>query len=119
MHGDRNRLKQLVLNLLTNAIKYNCEDGRVMISLRRDNNTLILSVEDTGCGIPADSLPHIFERFYRVPDQETSVKGTGLGLVIAKRIARNHQGDIEVESKVGEGSVFRLRLPITQPASTN
>lgn len=114
VQGDRNRLKQLVLNLLTNAIKYNHEDGNVMISLHRDNDTLLLSVEDSGCGIPSESLPHIFERFYRVPDQEKNVKGTGLGLVIAKRIAGNHHGDIEVESKVGKGSIFRLRLPIPQ-----
>ena len=114
VHGDRNRLKQVVLNLLTNAIKYNHENGQVMLSLRRDKETLVFAVEDTGCGIPAKSLPHIFERFYRVPDQEKDVKGTGLGLVIAKRIARNHNGDIEVESKVGKGSIFRLRLPIPQ-----
>jgi signal transduction histidine kinase len=112
VQGDRNRLKQLVLNLLTNAIKYNDPGGSVMVSLQRENGSLVFSVEDTGCGIPKESLPHIFERFYRVPDQEKDVKGTGLGLVIAKRIARNHHGDIEVESEMGEGSTFRLRLPI-------
>jgi signal transduction histidine kinase len=119
VHGDRNRLKQLVLNLLTNAIKYNHEDGNVKISLQRDDSTVVLDVEDTGCGIPAESLPHIFERFYRVPDQEKDVKGTGLGLVIAKRIARNHNGDIEVESEVGKGSIFRLRLPIPQSSASS
>jgi len=112
VHGDRNRLKQVVLNLLTNAIKYNHENGQVMLSLQRDKDSLVFSVEDTGYGIPAKSLPHIFERFYRVPDQENDVKGTGLGLVIAKRIARNHNGDIEVESQLGKGSIFRLQLPI-------
>lgn len=119
VQGDRNRLKQLVLNLLTNAIKYNHEDGNVMISLQRDNDTLLLSVEDSGYGIPPESLPHIFERFYRVPDQEKDIKGTGLGLVIAKRIARNHHGDIEVESEVGKGSIFRLRLPIPQGSTSD
>ncbi len=113
VHGDRNRLKQLVLNLLTNAIKYNDPGGTVMVSLQREDGTLVFSVEDTGCGIPKESLPHIFERFYRVPDREKDIKGTGLGLVIAKRIARNHQGDIEVESELGKGSIFKLRLPIS------
>ncbi len=119
VQGDRNRLKQLVLNLLTNAIKYNDEGGSVLISLQREGATLVLSVEDSGCGIPQESLPHIFERFYRVPDQEKNIKGTGLGLVIAKRIACSHHGDIEVESEVGKGSIFRLRLPIPHSSISN
>jgi signal transduction histidine kinase len=111
VHGDRNRLKQLLLNLLTNAVKYNVKGGSIHVKLRREGNELLLSVKDIGRGIPAESLPHIFDRFYRVPDQESRVSGTGLGLVIAQRIAINHQGQIEVESKVDEGSTFTLRLP--------
>jgi signal transduction histidine kinase len=111
VQGDRNRLKQLLLNLLTNAVKYNVKDGNVHVELNKEGNDLFLSVQDTGRGIPAESLPHIFERFYRVPDQESQVSGTGLGLVIAQRIAHNHQGQIEVESEVGKGSTFTLRLP--------
>jgi signal transduction histidine kinase len=115
VYGDRNRLKQLLLNLLTNAIKYNHQGGRVSVRLHRENEHLLLAVEDTGRGIPEDSLPKIFDRFYRVPDQEAGVTGTGLGLAIAQRIAVNHQGSIEVESEFGKGSTFSLRLPVGPP----
>ena len=111
VNGDRNRLKQLILNLLTNAIKYNRPGGRVRVLLHRQGDEVLMSVEDTGRGIPPESLPNIFDRFYRVPDQEAGIVGTGLGLTIAKRIAETHQGTIEVESKLGEGSTFTLRLP--------
>ena len=114
VNGDRNRLKQLVLNLLTNAIKYNHRGGRVGVFLHVEGDEMLLSVEDTGRGIPPESLPNIFDRFYRVPDQEAGIVGTGLGLTIAKRIAETHQGTIEVESKLGEGSKFTLRLPINR-----
>lgn len=109
--GDRNRLKQLFLNLLTNAIKYNQQNGRVNIQLRKEQGNILISVADTGKGIPPESVPHIFERFFRVPDQEGKVGGTGLGLVIAKRIAEAHQGSIEVSSEFGKGTSFTVRLP--------
>jgi signal transduction histidine kinase len=111
VNGDRNRLKQLILNLLTNAIKYNRPGGRVRVLLHRQGDEVLMRVEDTGRGIPPESLPKIFDRFYRVPDQEAGIVGTGLGLTIAKRIAETHQGTIEMESKLGEGSTFTLRLP--------
>lgn len=114
VNGDRNRLKQLVLNLLTNAIKYNHSGGRVRVSLHHEGDELLLAIEDSGRGIPTSSLPHIFERFYRVPDQEAGIIGTGLGLAISKRIAESHHGTIEVESKLGEGSKFTLHLPINR-----
>ena len=110
--GDRNRLKQLLLNLLTNAIKYNQPGGKVHVSLQSKGNEVLLAVKDTGSGIPAKSLPRIFERFYRVPDQEAQSRGAGLGLAIAKRIAENHQGSIEVVSKRRKGSTFTVRMPI-------
>ncbi len=110
--GDRNRLKQLLLNLLTNAIKYNQRGGSIDIRLARRGDQALLSVSDTGRGIPADSLPHIFERFYRVPDRSGGVSGTGLGLAIAKRIAESHSGSIEVQSEPGRGSTFTVRLPV-------
>ncbi len=113
--GDRNRLKQIMLNLLTNAIKYNQPGGRVVVRVSRSGDEVLLAVDDTGRGIPAESLPHIFERFYRVPDQEGLSHGTGLGLAIAKRIAESHQGTIEVASEPGKGSTFTLRLPAGPP----
>jgi signal transduction histidine kinase len=71
----------------------------------------LLAVKDSGKGIPAESLNRVFDRFYRVPDQEAGTVGTGLGLAIAQRIAKNHQGIIEVESVLNQGSTFTLRLP--------
>jgi signal transduction histidine kinase len=118
VQGDRNRLKQLLLNLLTNAIKYNVHAGSIHVSLQRSDDELLLAVKDSGRGIPPESLPYIFNRFYRVPDMEVSTTGTGLGLVIAKRIAENHQGAIEVESERGKGSTFTLRLPIRTMSAT-
>jgi two-component system phosphate regulon sensor histidine kinase PhoR len=109
--GDRARLKQLLLNLLTNAIKYNRPGGRVVVRVRRDDQGLVLSVNDTGKGIPAESLPRVFERFYRVPDLEGKIEGTGLGLAIARHIAESNEGSIRVESEVGKGSTFTVHLP--------
>jgi signal transduction histidine kinase len=109
--GDRNRLKQLLLNLLTNAIKYNHQRGQVLVTLRNKGDELLLSVKDTGKGIPPESLPRVFDRFYRVPAQESGAVGSGLGLAIAQRIAKNHNGIIEVESVLDQGSTFTLRLP--------
>lgn len=115
--GDRNRLKQVLLNLLTNAIKYNQRGGKVFIRLARRDDRIELAVQDTGRGIPAESLPHIFERFYRVPEREGRGGGTGLGLAIAKRIVENHQGEVLVESTPGKGSTFTISLP-RSPLST-
>jgi signal transduction histidine kinase len=109
--GDRNQLKRLLLNLITNAIKYNQKEGWVRISLQRKDNDAFLVVSDNGKGIPAKSIPNLFNRFYRVPDQEGLISGTGLGLAIAKRIALNHGGTIEVHSTVGEGTTFKVILP--------
>jgi signal transduction histidine kinase len=115
LQGDRNRLKQLLLNLLTNAIKYNQRGGRVEIRLHRQADEAVLEVSDTGRGIPREALPHVFERFFRVPDQEGRVGGTGLGLAIAKRIAESHRGQIGVTSEIGQGSTFTVRLPLAAP----
>ncbi len=111
VHGDRNRLKQVFLNLLTNAIKYNQPGGSVRVVVRLEGDEAVTCVHDTGRGIPADSLPHVFERFYRVPETSRTTSGTGLGLAIARRIAEASHGSISVESEVGKGSVFCVRLP--------
>jgi signal transduction histidine kinase len=111
VQGDRNRLKQVLLNLMTNAIKYNRPGGKVILRLKQKKESLLLSIEDTGRGIPEESLPHVFDRFYRVPYQERDAPGTGLGLAIAKRIVESHGGTISVESQLERGSTFFLRLP--------
>jgi two-component system phosphate regulon sensor histidine kinase PhoR len=97
--------------LLNNAIKYNREKGKVMIGLDRNEDLIELSIQDTGRGIPEEALPNIFERFYRVPALEGETPGTGLGLAIAHRIIKNHGGTIDVESTLGKGSTFTLKLP--------
>jgi signal transduction histidine kinase len=111
--GDYNRLKQVLLNLASNAIKYNVPDGCVWIEARSGKpGEVALVVTDTGPGIPADSLPRLFERFYRLPDSEGFSEGTGLGLSIARKIVEEHGGRLEVESEVGKGTTFRCCLPI-------
>ena len=109
--GDKDRLKQVMINLIDNAIKYNKPNGNVLISYYMTNSTVLISVADTGVGIPAEHLPRIFERFYRV-DKERSREegGTGLGLAIVKHILEAHGSKIEVQSEVGIGSTFQFSL---------
>jgi signal transduction histidine kinase len=110
--GDSDRLKQLILNLVDNAIKYTPPGGKVMMSLSKVDGRSQLVVKDTGIGIPAEDLPHIYDRFYRVDKSRTRAQGgSGLGLSIAKWIVEAHKGDIEVESEVGIGTTFRVYLP--------
>jgi signal transduction histidine kinase len=112
LEGDRNRLRQVLMNLLGNAIKYNMPNGRVSTEARAVDNAIHLTVADTGRGIPPKDLPHIFDKFYRVADAEGWATGTGLGLSITREIVEAHDGRIEVESQVGVGTRFRLILPI-------
>ncbi|MFN8473276.1 MAG: ATP-binding protein [Anaerolineae bacterium] len=117
--GDTDRLRQLLLNLVENGIKYTPPGGSVTLGLERDDNWVSVSVRDTGVGIPAEDLPHVFERFYRVDKARSREKGgTGLGLSIAQWIAQAHGGRLEVDSEIGAGTVFTLTLPVAQPEST-
>lgn len=109
--GDYDRLKQVFLNLVSNAVKYNEEQGTVTIRVSLIEDEVEIEVADSGPGIAKENLPHLFERFYRIPDSEGFTQGTGLGLSIAARILQEHGGRIEVESEVGKGSVFRCLLP--------
>ncbi|NJN92769.1 MAG: HAMP domain-containing histidine kinase [Anaerolineales bacterium] len=109
IQGDADRLKQLLLNLVTNALKHTPPGGYVTLSLFREPEWVRITVADTGRGIAPTALPHIFERFYRAEDNNQ--KGTGLGLSIAQWIAQAHGGQITVTSEVGKGSVFTLWLP--------
>jgi signal transduction histidine kinase len=113
--GDRDRLKQVVLNLIANAIKYTAEGGKVTVNLSKESGQAEFSVKDTGMGIASEDLPHVFERFYRGDKSRSRGKdgaGFGLGLSIAYWIVRNHGGDIEVKSKLHRGSTFMVRLPL-------
>ncbi|MCA9977391.1 MAG: hypothetical protein KC413_16645, partial [Anaerolineales bacterium] len=114
--GDADRLKQLLLILVDNAIKYTPAGGAVSLSLSRTDGWAKLQVSDTGVGIPAQDIPHIFERFYRVDKARSRAQGgSGLGLAIAKWIATAHGGWIKVESTVGEGTTFTVSLPARKP----
>lgn len=111
--GDPDRLRQLLLNLVDNALKYTPAGGEVTLSLQREPGWVCIAVSDTGIGIPPEDLPHIFERFYRSDKARTRGKGgTGLGLAIAKWIAEAHNGRITVESAPNRGSTFTVWLPL-------
>lgn len=110
VQGDADRLKQLLLNLVDNALKYTPAGGEVTLSLYREGPWACLAVSDTGVGIPRESLPHIFDRFYR-GEEKRRRGGMGLGLSIARWIAEQHGGEITVESQVGQGSTFTVWLP--------
>jgi two-component system phosphate regulon sensor histidine kinase PhoR len=113
VHGDADALERMVLNLLDNALKYNRPGGAVRVRVAGGDREALLEVRDTGIGIPADALPRIFERFYRVDKGRSRDEGgTGLGLAIVKHVAQQHGGRVEVESALGEGSAFRVRLPL-------
>jgi len=112
--GDRDRLKQVLLNLMGNAIQYTPQGGDVFLGLARVGEQARIVIRDTGPGIPAEDLPFIFERFYRAEKSRTRGKSTGfgLGLSIAQWIVENHDGTIKVESKEGQGTTFAIWLPL-------
>lgn len=107
---DRNRMRQVLANLLDNAIKYTPGEGRITIDAARDGADAVLTVSDTGVGIPPTELPHIWDRLYR-GDKSRSTRGLGLGLSLVKAIVEAHRGTVEVDSIPGQGSRFSLRLP--------
>jgi two-component system phosphate regulon sensor histidine kinase PhoR len=114
LYGSPSDLFQMLLNLVQNAIIYNRPRGSVAVSARKEGSRLLLEVRDTGIGISAHDLPRIFERFYRVERGRSRENGgTGLGLAIVKHIVEKHSGEVSVESRLGEGSVFRVHLPLT------
>ncbi len=111
LEADRDKVKQVVLNLLSNAIKYNRPDGRVILKAEASATEICISIQDTGVGIPNEAIPHLFEKFYRVRENEGKASGTGLGLSICRQIVQGHGGRIEVQSQVGSGTTFTVRLP--------
>ncbi len=116
IRGDKGRLKRLFLNILDNAIRYTPRDGVISVNLSDDGKTTLVTVKDTGIGIPAEHIPYIFERFYRADKARSRIEGgSGLGLAICKQIVDAHNGHIFVESQVGRGSTFSIRLPLNIP----
>jgi heavy metal sensor kinase len=110
--GDEEQLRQVLVNLVENGLKYTPPGGRVMVTARRHWQTVIVTISNTGEGIPAEHLPHLFERFYRIDNARTRASGGfGLGLAISRAIVQAHHGQIDVDSKPGVGTTFTITLP--------
>jgi heavy metal sensor kinase len=119
VEGDQARLKQVVVNLLDNAIKYTLQGGAVALTVSALDNKAVLEMADNGIGIPAEALPRVFDRFFRVDKARSrELGGAGLGLSIVKSICAAHHGCVEASSLPGQGSRFRVELPLAAP-STN
>ena len=109
--ADYDRLERIILNLLSNALKYSPDGSPVTIRAHRQENTIVIAIADQGSGIPPEEQAHIFDRFYRVK-AERKAEGIGLGLYITRLLVEAHGGRIWVESQPGQGSVFSFTLPI-------
>ncbi len=116
--GDDQRIHQVLLNLLSNAAKYSDPGDTITLAAKVTDHEMLISVSDTGSGIPEDQLPKLFHKFARLPGKERQVTGTGLGLVISRQIVEAHNGKIWVESEVGKGTTFYFSLPIIAPESS-
>jgi two-component system phosphate regulon sensor histidine kinase PhoR len=113
VQANREDVIRVFTNLLDNAIKYNRQGGKIWLRAGADDAFVRVEVQDTGIGIPKKDVAHLFDEFYRVKSKETrAITGTGLGLSIAKKIVEGHNGHIEVESRIHQGSTFRVLLPI-------
>ena len=115
--ADRTRLKQILMNLIANAVKFTPEGGKIDLSARRMEDTVRIDVRDTGPGIPADEQQRIFEAFYRLSHSAQAPEGTGLGLAITQRLVELHGGSLGLESEVGKGSCFYVSLPCVPETS--
>jgi two-component system CheB/CheR fusion protein len=112
IHADKNRLEQVIINLVANAIKYSPDADNVIIDVQKVDEGIKISVTDFGIGIPAENVPLIFDRFYRVDENSQRYAGLGLGLYISSEIIRQHHSHINIESAVGEGSTFWFIIPV-------
>ena len=120
VEGDQARLKQVVVNLLDNAIKYTLQDGAIALTVSASNSHAVLEVADNGIGIPAEALPRVFDRFFRVDKARSrELGGAGLGLSIVKSICTAHHGRVEASSLPGQGSRFRVELPLATSSTNN
>lgn len=114
--GDKNKISQVMVNIISNAIKYTAKGGIIEIEISQDKNYGYIAIKDDGIGIPQQETERIFERFYRVDKgRAREMGGTGLGLAIARDIVREHKGDIFAKSSLGEGSTFTIKLPLKKP----
>jgi signal transduction histidine kinase len=118
---NQESIERVIINLLTNAIKYTPVGGKIEINGTHltDTSEVRIDVKDNGIGIPEDCLEHIFDRFYRVERKVHTIKGTGLGLTIVKKIVEKHKGRIDVSSSIGQGSTFTFWLPVSNPSDND
>ena len=120
VQGDELQLLQALRNVVGNAIKYTPNDGWITLSLEDEADKINIKIKDTGYGIPDSDLPHVFDRFYRVRNNgHDEIEGNGLGLAIVKSTAKQHGGDVTVESEPGKGSCFTLTLPVAERLFVN
>ena len=120
VRGNRDRLKEVLFNLISNALKHTSSGGRIILRAEQAATVVLITVEDSGCGIPPQALPHIFDRFYRMPDENgvSVMPGTGIGLNICREIIEVHKGTITAKSEPGKGSKFIISLPLSSSASS-
>jgi signal transduction histidine kinase len=111
IYGDRDKLKQVFINLVSNAIKYNQKGGHIIITADLTENEHLITVKDDGMGMSPDIVKHLFEKFYRSHNTEDQIQGTGLGLSICKKIIENHNGRVSVKSEPNFGTEFDIWLP--------
>jgi two-component system, cell cycle sensor histidine kinase PleC len=114
IEADENRIKEVMLNLVSNAIKFSSEGGKITVNAQATHNEILVQIIDQGIGIPAEALPNLFQKFYQINGSDTRIRGgLGLGLYITKQIVEAHGGQIRVESKLNQGSTFSFTLPLT------
>ncbi len=111
LEADRDKIKQVLLNILSNALKYNRDNGSIDLRAWSAEQWIYISIRDSGPGIPDSDLNHIFDKFYRSKGTEKNTPGTGLGLSICKKIVESHGGTIEAQSTMNVGSTFLIKLP--------
>jgi signal transduction histidine kinase len=109
--GDIQWLHRALMNLLGNACKFTQKKGDIKVRAYLQDNDLYVEVEDNGPGIPLEAQPRVFERFYRVPQENQEIRGSGLGLAVVKSVVEQHGGRVFVQSQVGQGSIFGIILP--------
>ncbi len=119
VHSDRDRYGQVLINLLTNAMKYSPSGKQIKVTSKIKDSSLIVSVQDFGVGISKEKQPHIFERFYRANTEKDTYPGLGLGLYISKEIVERQGGKISVKSKEGKGSTFSFSIPLSKGRQVN
>jgi two-component system CheB/CheR fusion protein len=115
VRADRNRLEQVLVNLISNAIKYSPDADKVIIDVEKVSEGVKIAITDFGIGIPGKKIPLIFDRFYRVDEKSQKYSGLGLGLYISSEIIKRHGGYINIESEEGKGSTFWFVIPVTYP----